>query len=52
MPFVPSQPNIDLSTGRPRWSMRFWLLTAATGVAAGLAGGALMCLLHTVERLA
>ena len=32
--------------------MRFWLLTAATGVAAGLAGGALMRLLHAVEHLA
>ena len=35
-----------------RLTPRFWLLLVATGIAAGLAAGALMSLLHTVQHLA
>ena len=49
---VPSQPNIDFSSNLPTWSSRFWLLVIVTGIAAGLAGGALMRFLHAVEHIA
>lgn len=46
----PSQPNLDASSTKHTWSLRFWLMTALTGGAAGLAGGALMRLLEAVEH--
>lgn len=48
----PSQPNLDTWVSQPTWSFRFWLITAVTGAAAGLAGGLLMRLLRAVENLA
>lgn len=48
----PSQPNLDVSDFQQTWSLRFWLITAITGIAAGLAGGVLMQVLHRVEHLA
>jgi H+/Cl- antiporter ClcA len=48
----PAQPNLDVSSTKQTWSLRFWLMTALTGAAAGLAGGALMRLLQSVEHVA
>ena len=47
----PSQPNLDLSPEHSTWRPRFWMVTALTGAAAGLAGGALMQLLRAVEHV-
>ncbi len=48
----PAQPNLDVASTNTNWSLRFWLLTVLSGAAVGLAGGALMRLLQTVEHLA
>jgi hypothetical protein len=48
----PAQPNLDVSSIKQAWSLRFWLMTALTAVAAGLTGGALMRLLYWVEHVA
>lgn len=47
-----AQPNLDVSSGQTTWPLRFWLITALTGVFAGLIGGALMKLLAALEHLA
>ncbi len=43
------RPELDAPV---RLTPRFWLLLIATGIAAGLAAGALMVLLHTVQHVA
>ena len=48
----PAQPNLDVSSIKQAWSLRFWSMTALTGVTAGLTGGALMRLLYWVEHVA
>jgi CIC family chloride channel protein len=48
----PAQPNLDVSSAKQTWSLRFWLMTALTGAAAGIVGGGLMRLLQSVEHLA
>lgn len=45
------QPNVT-SDGDARLTPRFWLAIAATGVAAGLLGVALMIILYSVQHLA
>jgi H+/Cl- antiporter ClcA len=45
---ISPQPNVTPLT----LPLRFWLMLLLTGIFAGLAGGALMKLLHTVEHLA
>jgi chloride channel protein, CIC family len=47
-----AQPNLDVSSGQTTWPLRFWLITALTGLFAGLIGGALMKLLAALEHLA
>jgi CIC family chloride channel protein len=48
----PSQPNLNVSASTATWSLRFWVVIALTGVAAGLAGGLLMRLLRGIEHVA
>jgi chloride channel protein, CIC family len=48
----PTQPNLDDFSGECTWSLRFWLMIALSGAAAGLVGGALMQLLKAVEQFA
>ncbi|MGW4731200.1 chloride channel protein [Streptomyces shenzhenensis] len=45
------QPNLVAPVDVPALSVRFWVLVAATGVLAGLAGAALMVLLHATAHL-
>ncbi|AJC53133.1 Chloride channel core [Streptomyces sp. 769] len=45
------QPNLLAPADVPALSVRFWLLAVATGVLAGLAGAALMVLLHAAAHL-
>jgi CIC family chloride channel protein len=45
------QPNVT-GDGEAHLSMRFWVLVALTGVAAGLLGAALMWLLFSVQHVA
>lgn len=45
-------PQPNLQSGALRFSRSFWLVIVLTGVAAGVAGGLLMRLLHAVEALA
>ncbi|MCB5908243.1 chloride channel protein [Streptomyces pinistramenti] len=45
------QPNLVAPVDVPALSVRFWVLVVATGVLAGLAGAALMALLHAVAHL-
>ena len=47
-----AQPNLDVSSALRTWSVRFWVMTAIVGAAAGLAGGLLMKLLRFVEHTA
>ena len=47
-----SQPNVLAVSRSIEFSPKFWLILLATGVAAGLAGGALMRLLYAVQHLA
>jgi CIC family chloride channel protein len=48
----PPQPNVHVRDVVTRYSASFWLLVVLTGVGAGLGGGLLMKLLHTLQRLA
>ncbi|MFE2025327.1 chloride channel protein [Streptomyces hygroscopicus] len=45
------QPNLIAPADVPALSARFWVLVVATGVLAGLAGAALMVVLHTAAHL-
>ncbi len=45
------QPNVT-GDGEARLTVRFWLMVAVTGVAAGLLGDALMWILFSVQHLA
>ncbi|MEU6019622.1 chloride channel protein [Streptomyces sp. NPDC047515] len=45
------QPNLVAPVDVPALSARFWVLVVATGVMAGLAGAALMALLHAAAHL-
>ncbi|GAA3193499.1 hypothetical protein GCM10017688_59680 [Streptomyces ramulosus] len=45
------QPNLVAPADVPSLSARLWLLVVATGVLAGLAGAALMVLLHAAAQL-
>ncbi|MFK0295422.1 chloride channel protein [Streptomyces sp. NPDC090442] len=45
------QPNLVAPSDVPALSARFWALVVATGVLAGVAGAALMVVLHTAAHL-
>jgi chloride channel protein, CIC family len=52
MPQAAPQPNTGRLGDFRKFSAKFWLLTAITGIGAGLGGGLLMKLLFTMQRVA